>query len=106
MKRIGQERQNDSDDENTGDDIMSIDFPSLNKRQSRVRAVLDDWIVVEGTDKETIDLLLTARDEINTALEYKVMYPQSELPAETGRIIDDIADMYEAMDDTDDYSES
>mmetsp|Transcript_10497 Transcript_10497/g.15021 ORF Transcript_10497/g.15021 Transcript_10497/m.15021 type:complete len:372 (+) Transcript_10497:1-1116(+) len=58
-----------------------------------VRGVLDDWIVVEGSCSDTVDLLAQARKEINLALERKVMFPKAALPAESQEILDIVCDV-------------
>lgn len=60
---------------------------------SHARAVLDDWIVVGGPCSASIDLLARSRDDINLALEHKVMHPRMPLPKETEEILDMIGDV-------------
>ena len=57
-------------------------------KKSRVRGVLDNWIVVEGQCKDTVDVLSRTRQDINLALQQKVMFPLQPLPAETQSILD------------------
>ena len=59
--------------------------------------IIDDWIVVESACDETLRCLQTARKDINTALEYKVMYPKHPLPLESQEAIDIICDMFDVL---------
>lgn len=60
---------------------------------SGAHGVLDDWIVVEGSCPETVDLLIALREEMNRALERKVMAPKEPLPASSQDLLDCISDL-------------
>jgi ATP-dependent RNA helicase DHX36 len=62
--------------------------------------VLDDWIVLEGSD-DTIDLLSYARQGIDAALDFKVMQPRKPLPDASQSIVDAICDVYRILDERD-----
>jgi len=59
--------------------------------------VLDDWIVAESSCDDTMNILASARRDINAALEYKVMHPRHPLPDETQDVIDSICDMFDVL---------
>lgn len=60
--------------------------------------VLDDWILLDGPCYETIDLLYRTRQEIDTALELKVLEPGQELPDSSRDILDAVFDLYQWLD--------
>ena len=66
---------------------------SKTEKASSVRGVIDDWIVVEGKCKETVDLLCKARQDINLALEQKVMFPREPIRIESQAILDTVCDV-------------
>lgn len=70
---------------------------------SRMRGVLDDWIVVEGSCSESVDYLIRAREDINMALERKVMFPKASLPEDTQEILDIVCDVLDPGADEDEY---
>ena len=59
--------------------------------------VLDDWVVVKGPCDDTIDLLSSARKEIQTALLLKTMYPKNVLPVASQNILDAVCDVHEIV---------
>ena len=62
-------------------------------------AVLDDWIVLDGSCQDTINILVDARSEIQAALDLKVMDPRKPLPEGTRAILDAVCDVYKGLDD-------
>jgi hypothetical protein len=62
-------------------------------------SVLDDWIIVEGSCQETIDLLSRARHEVNAALDTKVMHPRNQLADESQSVIDAVCNVLADLDD-------
>ena len=74
-------------------------------RTSRVSSVLDDWIVVEGSCKDSVGLLTRARADINLALEHKVMFPKASLPAESQEILDIVCDILDPSTGDDEFYE-
>ena len=73
--------------------------------KSRVRGLLDDWIVVEGSCSESVDYLLRAREAINLALEHKLMFPKAPIPQESQEILDIVCDMLDPVDDYENIDE-
>lgn len=67
--------------------------------------VLDDWILVEGRCNDTIDVLSTCRDEINAALEMKVMYPRFPLPGAQQSILDAVSSCFDVLGGNDESDE-
>jgi len=61
--------------------------------------VLDGWIIVEGSCENTLDLLSTARREINAALDLKVLNPRKPLPEVQQSIIDGVRECFDMLDD-------
>jgi hypothetical protein len=59
---------------------------------------LSQQIIVQGSCKETINLLSEVRQEINAALEFKAMHPRKALPDNLQTIINAVADMYCMLD--------
>jgi hypothetical protein len=59
--------------------------------------LIDDWIVAESTCEDTIRVLVTARKDINAALEQKVMYPKRPLPFETQDAINSIVELFDVL---------
>lgn len=62
--------------------------------------VLDDWIIIEGTCDETLNLLTAARAEINAALELTVMEPRRAMPEKQQEIIDALCDCFVELEST------
>jgi HrpA-like RNA helicase len=56
--------------------------------------VLDDWIIIESSCDDTLNILTSARMELNAALELKVMEPKRPLPEKQQEIIDAICDCF------------
>lgn len=67
--------------------------------QAGGQRVLDDWVIVDGQCMDTLDVLSTARSEINTALDLKVMNPRRPLPDVQRSIIDAVCDCFEVLDE-------
>lgn len=59
--------------------------------------VLDNWIVAESQCDDTLNVLISARRDINAALEYKAMHPRAHLPDESQVVIDSICDMFQVL---------
>jgi len=59
--------------------------------------VLNDWIVAESQCDDTLNVLISARRDINAALEYKAMHPRAHLPDESQVVIDSICDMFQVL---------
>ena len=72
---------------------------------SRVRGVLDDWIVVEGYCSESVDLLVRTREAINMALEHKAMFPKASIPDESQEILDIVCDVLDPFDSDDEFDD-
>ena len=70
--------------------------------ESLVTPVLDNWIVVESGCRHTLDLLTTLREEIDAALNFKVMFPKRPLPESSQSIMDSICKAYDTEEDDDD----
>ena len=67
----------------------------------RKRRVLDDWILVEGRCRDTLDALSFARSEIDVALDTKIMNPRRPLPEPQQAIIDAVCDCFDVLEDDD-----
>jgi len=72
---------------------------------SSVQGVLDDWIVVESRSKETVDLLIRARRDIEMVLQQKVMNPRAQIAAESQDILDVVCDVLDPFPDKDEEYE-
>lgn len=70
---------------------------TINSDIMRPLHVIDDWIVAESACEDTIQVLTAARQDVNAALEFKVMHPRHPLPFEQQDAIDSICDMFDYM---------
>jgi len=75
-----------------------IDSTNKEYYYSSKEALLDDWILAKSSCHDTIELLINSRNEINAALEYKVMHPKDPLPNTSQSIIESICDMFDILD--------
>lgn len=75
-----------------------IDSTNKEYYYSSKEALLDDWILAKSSCHDTIELLINSRNEINAALEYKVMHPKDPLPNTSQSIIESVCDMFDILD--------
>lgn len=65
---------------------------TMNSTRQPLR-VLDDWILLDGSCQESLDLLAQTRSEIQDALQLKVMEPREPLPESSQKILDAVCQL-------------
>lgn len=65
------------------------------------RTMLDDWIVMDSTCADTMDLLTDVRREIDAALAFKVMAPRKPLPEASNDIVDAVSGVFRILEERD-----
>ena len=69
------------------------------------RTVLDDWVVIDSSCADTMDLLTDVRREIDAALAFKVMAPRKPLPEASDAIVDAVSGIFRILDERDAHRE-
>ena len=65
----------------------------------RAKFLLDEWVFLGSNCEDTMDLLRDAREELNMALNWRVMYPRKPPPESSEEIVDAIALMLRIVDE-------
>ena len=65
----------------------------------RAKFLLDEWVFLDSNCEDTMDLLRDAREELNMALNWRVMYPRKPPPESSEEIVDAIAQMLRIVDE-------
>jgi ATP-dependent RNA helicase DHX36 len=68
---------------------------------SRAKFLLDEWVLLDSNCEDTMDLLRDAREELNMALIWRVMYPRKPPQESSEQIVDAIASMLRIIDERD-----
>ena len=70
------------------------DGTGLNTKPARL---IDDWIILDGPCEKSIETLVDVRREIQSAIQLKVMDPQSPLPESYQKVLDATCDLYQTL---------
>jgi HrpA-like RNA helicase len=79
---------------------MANAYEASDSNDSTVR-VLDEWIVLEGSCNDTMDLLANARQSIEAALDLKAMDPRKPLPEALQFTVDAVCDVFDILEQHD-----
>mmetsp|Transcript_2779 Transcript_2779/g.6054 ORF Transcript_2779/g.6054 Transcript_2779/m.6054 type:complete len:1428 (+) Transcript_2779:632-4915(+) len=71
---------------------------------SRVRGILDNWIIIEGSCANSINYLISSRESIDLALERKLMFPKADMPEDIQQILNGVSDLLDPSSESEEDS--
>jgi ATP-dependent RNA helicase DHX36 len=94
----------DASDANASSELLDEAGEPIKPPENR-RTMLDDWVVIDSSCADTMDLLTDVRREIDAALAFKVMAPRKPLPEASDAIVDAVSGVFRILDERDAHRE-